>query len=235
MGTLYIVPTPIGNLQDITIRAIEILLSVPVIACEDTRRTGILLDHLRKTYPQFIKQKNKPHLISYYEEREQSRIPEVGGFLVGGTDVALVSDAGMPTISDPGYRLVKLCREQGVRVIGLPGPSSVILALAVSGLPTDKFSFTGYLPEKEAHAKKLLQQIQQSNQLVSVTNIIFASVHKIEGNLQWMKEVLGDIEVVIVSELTKIHETVEKKHISEALSAFEKDPVKGEYIVLWHA
>lgn len=234
MGTLYIVPTPLGNLQDITLRAISVLLSVPVIACEDTRRTGILMDHLRKTYPHLQTQKEKPHLISYYEEREKNRIPEIGGFLTGGTDVALVSDAGMPTISDPGYRLVKLCREQGIEVVALPGPSSVILALATSGLPTDKFSFYGYLPEKESHAKKLLQQIHESNELVSVTNITFASVHKINGNLAWMQEILGDIEIVIASELTKVHERVQKRTISEFLSEFEKNPPKGEFIILWH-
>ena len=158
MGTLFIVATPIGNLQDMTKRAIDVLATVDAIACEDTRKTGSLLKMLGI--------EKKQHFISYYEQNEYERMPQIITALQNGLSVALVSDSGTPTISDPGFKLVRTCIEQGIKVESIPGPSSVITALVVSGLPTDKFLFLGFLPKKEGHRKKLLENTKETSKLI---------------------------------------------------------------------
>ncbi|MBM3205599.1 16S rRNA (cytidine(1402)-2'-O)-methyltransferase [Candidatus Shapirobacteria bacterium] len=215
VGQLFIVATPIGNLKDITQRAIEILSSIELIACEDTRKTGLLLQKLEI--------KNKPKLLSYYEENEQGRIPQIINLLKQGKNVALVSNAGTPTISDPGYKLVKECLQQGIKVESIPGPSSVLTALTSSGLPTDKFLFLGFLPKKEGKRKTILKTLPKKT-----TIIFFESPFRLLKTLKELKEIWGDIEIVICRELTKVFEEIRREKISSSIDYFEKNKIKGE-------
>lgn len=238
MGTLYIVATPIGNLKDITIRAIEVLHTVPIIACEDTRKTGFLLKSTEPLYHKLVYDtqeskefKNRPRLISFYEENEQFRIPEIINILKDGLDVALVSDAGTPLVSDPGFKLVRTCYEEGIKVISVPGASSVLAALTSSGLPTDKFLFLGFLPKKEGHRKKLLETVAKGE--LKKTVVVFEAPHRVVKMLGELKEVCGDIEIVLCRELTKLHEEVRKEKISESLEHFSKVSPKGEFVLLF--
>ncbi|MBI2599961.1 16S rRNA (cytidine(1402)-2'-O)-methyltransferase [Candidatus Daviesbacteria bacterium] len=221
---LYIIPTPIGNLKDITLRSLEVLGLVDAIICEDTRRTAQLLNHFQIKKPLII-------LNDYNEERE---FPKIFSALNSGENLALVSDAGTPLISDPGYKLVRECIAQKIPVDSLPGPSSVITALTLSGLPPDKFFFLGYLPEKPGRRLKLLQYIlnREQNVELKATYIIFVAPHKLTKTLEDMKQVFGDIEVVLAHELTKIHQSVESKKIYQWLEDL-KNP-KGEYILLFN-
>lgn len=214
---LYIVPTPIGNLKDITLRALEILKEVDGIICEDSRRTSLLLHHYQIQKP----------LIILNDYNETKTYPLITERLRSGENLALVSDAGTPLISDPGYKLVRECLKQGIKVDSLPGPSSVITALTLSGLPPDKFMFLGYLPEKSGHRTKTLKDL-----IPNITYIIFVAPHKLLRTLQEMKQILGDIEVTLAHELTKIHQSVESKKISQWLQTL-KNP-KGEYILLFN-
>ncbi len=251
MGILYIVSTPIGNMGDLTLRAVQTLFSVNVIACEDTRKTGLLLDYIRKNWLFDLKKKiatpasgearndenvsdSNPTLISFYDEVEMRKIPEMLNLLLNDKNVALVSDAGTPLISDPGFKLVRECLINNIKVVSVPGPSSVISALSVSGLPTDKFSFYGFLPEKKSHALKLLENIKESEKLIKTTNIFFASPYKIIGNLEALLEIFGDIEIVIARELTKVYEEVKKEKISELLIAYKNKKPKGEFVILFN-
>ncbi len=227
-GKLFIVPTPIGNLQDITLRAIKVLQTVDVIACEDTRKTGILLS---QTLPVGV---SKPKLVSYYEQNELQRIPEVIAAIKDGLNIALVSDAGTPTISDPGFKLVRECVKEGIKIESLPGASSVITALAVSGLPTDKFLFLGYPPRKPGHRKTIFEKVKQAQELVKSTIILFEAPHKIIHTLEDLKEVFGDIDIVICRELTKIYEEIRREKISISIAHFTKTTPKGEFIILLH-
>lgn len=215
---LYIIATPIGNLKDITLRALEVLKDVDGIICEDTRRTSILLNHYQIKKP----------LIVLNDFNEAKNLESVISRLKNDENLALVSDAGTPLISDPGYKLVRECINQGIQVDSLPGPSSVITALTLSGLPPDKFLFLGYPPEKGGHRQKWLENIKI---MKDITIIIFISPHKLIKSLQEMKEVFGDIKVVLAKELTKIHQSVKGKKISEWLETL-KNP-KGEYVFLY--
>lgn len=210
---LYLVATPIGNLQDITLRALEILKEVDGIICEDTRRTSLLLNHygIKKT------------LLVLNDFNEAKMIDKIIE-LVNHENYALVSDAGTPLISDPGYKLVRECLAQKIPVDCIPGPSSVTSALILSGLPPDKFMFLGYLPEKEGHRKKLLSSLTEK-----ITYIIFVSPHKLVRILQEMLEIYGDIEICLAHELTKIHQNVETKKISVWLNNLKRP--KGEYVL----
>ena len=226
MGILYIVATPIGNLQDITLRAIKILQSVDVIACEDTRKTGILLSQVLPSDCQ------KPKLVSYYEQNELQRIPEVIAALKDGLNIALVSDAGTPTISDPGFKLVRECIGQGIKIESLPGASSVITALTVSGLPTDKFLFVGYPPKKPGHRKTLFENLTKLP--IKTTIILFESPHHLVRTLEGMKEIFGDMDIVICRELTKIYEEIRREKISESIRHFGDVGPKGEFVILFN-
>src|SRR3989344_8750759 len=159
MGTLYVVSTPIGNLEDITIRAIKTLFVVDVIACEDSRHTGLLLQELKKRHPELTVQEKKPQLIPYHEHNEMQETPRLVGLLEEDKTIALVSDAGTLLVSDPGFLLIKECRKRNIPIIPIPGPSSVITALSVSGLPTDNFWFVGYLPKKQGRRTKFLKSM----------------------------------------------------------------------------
>ena len=234
-GILYIVSTPIGNLQDITVRAMDVLGKVPFIACEDTRRTGILLKHIEGILPPPAggsNTTNKPKLISYYEQNEERRIPEIINILKEGKDIALVSDAGTPTISDPGFKLVRECIKESIKVESIPGPSSVLAALTSSGLPTDKFLFLGFLPKKQGHRKKLLQNVASMIRIIEATVIFFEGPHRLLRTLEELEEIFGEIDIVLARELTKIHEEVIRGKISEVLKRFENKNPRGEFVVL---
>lgn len=233
MGNLYIVATPIGNLQDITIRAIKILQTVDVIACEDTRKTGLLLSRILPPPAGRSSTTNKPTLVSYYEQNELQRIPEIINALKNGLNIALVSDAGTPTVSDPGFKLVRECIREGIRVESIPGPSSAISALVSSGLPTDKFLFLGYPPKKPGHRKKFLQDLASMIRIIKTTVIIFEAPHKLARTLIELQEVFGDIDIVICRELTKVYEEIRREKISDYLNHFSKTVPKGEFVILF--
>ena len=228
-GTLFIVATPIGNLQDITTRAIKTLMSVDAIAAEDTRKTGLLLQNIMA-----LNNTKRPRLISYYEQNEMQRIPEIINALKNGLNIALVSDAGTPTISDPGFKLVREAIREGIRVESIPGPSSVISSLVASGLPTDKFLFVGYPPRKPGHRRKLLENIASMIRIIRATIIIFEAPHKLIRTLEEMKEIFGDINIVICRELTKIHEETRREKISNSIDHFSKGKPKGEFVILFN-
>jgi len=238
MGTLYIVSTPIGNLKDITLRAIKILQSVDAIACEDTRKTGLLLSRILPPSADGSNTTNNPinkqRLISYYEQNELRRIPEIVNALKNGLNLALVSDAGTPTISDPGFKLVRECIREGIKVEPIPGPSSVITALVSSGLPTDKFLFLGYPPKKPGHRKKFFQSLTTTLHSVKVTHILFEAPHKLIRTLEEIRDVFGEIDIVICRELTKIHEEIRREKISSSIDHFSKTNPKGEFVVLFN-
>jgi 16S rRNA (cytidine1402-2'-O)-methyltransferase len=217
-GTLYVVATPIGNLEDITLRALDILRRVEVVACEDTRKTGRLLQRYEL----------KKRLISYYEPVERKRLPLILETLRSGGDVALVSDAGTPGISDPGYPLIYQAISEGLPVVPIPGASAVASALSASGLPCHRFLFLGFPPPKKAASFKLLQSLGSE----SATLVFYIPVRRIAGFLQTARDVLGDRRIVIAREMTKIHEEFIRGRIDEVLSALISRDLKGEATLL---
>lgn len=217
-GTLYVVSTPIGNLEDITLRAIETLKKVDLIAAEDTRRTKILLD----------KYGIKTSTTSYFEYNKLQKGDYLLKVLNEGRSVALVSDAGTPGISDPGYTIIKLCLDNKIQVIPIPGPSAIITALTVSGKPSDKFTFVGFLSPKPIKRKNQLKALRGEER----TLIIYESPHRIEKLLSDILEVFGDTQLVIARELTKKFEEVRREKVSEAIKHFKSKGVKGEFIVI---
>lgn len=225
-GVLYIVATPIGNLKDITLRAIEILKSVEYIACEDTRKTGTLLKS--------INVEKRAMLISYYEGTEEARIPNILNILLNGKDVGLVSDSGTPAVSDPGFRLIRECIKNNIKVVSIPGPSALVSALVSSGLPTDKFIFLGFLPKKEGNRLKLLKNAKEGNSKIEATIIIYEAPHRLLRALFSIKEVYGDIKITLARELTKIHEEVVTDSIDQLLERYKKQDPRGEYVILWN-
>ncbi len=217
MSTLYLVATPIGNLEDISQRALRILKEVKLIACEDTRRTAKLLNHYKISTP----------TTSFFEHNKLKKIPRVIETLASG-DIALVSDAGTPGLNDPGYLLVKAAVEAGHNVSSIPGPTAPIAALVSSGLPTDKFLYLGYLPRKSGERVKMLGTIKE----LPFTLIFFEAPHRIEDSFQDLLSVLGDRQVAVAAELTKMYEEIYRGSISEAISQFEKKPARGEYTLV---
>lgn len=218
VGTLYIVATPIGNLEDITLRAIRILREVDLIACEDTRHTRKLLNHFQIEKP----------LTSYFEHNKFVKGEKIVGELLAGKNVALVSDAGTPGISDPGYNLVVEAIEKGIPVIPIPGASAVISALSAAGLPTDRFHFVGFLPPKEGKKRRLLESLKGEE----ATLVFYESPFRVKKTLSLMREVLGNRRTVVVHELTKIHEGFFRGTVSEVIGPIQKVPEKGEWVVL---
>jgi 16S rRNA (cytidine1402-2'-O)-methyltransferase len=215
-GTLYLIATPIGNLEDITIRALRILRQeVAMIACEDTRHTQKLLEHYEIQKP----------LISYREHNEASRAAEILESLEGGNSVALVSDAGTPLVSDPGYRVVKTAIEKGFSVVPVPGPAALLAALAASGLPTDEFRFIGFLPSKAGARRRALERILAE----PATVIAYESPHRILDTLTEMAELFGNRPVVLAREVTKIHEEFLRGSAADLRQELERRAsVKGE-------
>ncbi len=228
-------------MEDITIRAIRLLNEVDYIACEDTRKTGLLMQKIKDVYNKLVyytqENRSTAQLVSYYEENEMQRIPQIISLLKQGKTVALVSNAGTPTISDPGFKLVRESVNQGIQVISIPGPSAILTALASSGLPTDKFLFLGFLPKKQGHRKEIflnLLQYFQSSKKFHPTVIFYESPFRLLESLTDLKEVYGDIEIVIGRELTKIHEEIRREKISQSIEYFSHTSPRGEFVVLFH-
>lgn len=217
-GTLYLVATPLGNLADITHRAIEVLSNVELIACEDTRHTRKLLQHYG------ISTKT----ISYHEHNEQERARQLVELLREGKDVAVVSDAGTPSISDPGFRLVRAAIENGLAVVPVPGPSALISALIAAGLPTDEFFFGGFLPAKTNARRTKFTEIKS----VPGTLIFYEAPHRLAGTLRDAYEILGEREAVVARELTKLHEELRRGRLSELAEHYSNEEPRGEIVVL---
>ncbi|HSE17730.1 MAG TPA: 16S rRNA (cytidine(1402)-2'-O)-methyltransferase [Pyrinomonadaceae bacterium] len=219
-GTLYLVATPIGNLADITHRAIQVLSDVDLIACEDTRHTHKLLNHYGIT----------TKTISYHEHNEQQRAAELIDRLKQGTNIAVVSDAGTPSISDPGYRLVRAAIENQIPVVPVPGPSALIAALIAAGLPTDEFFFAGFLPSRVSARRARLNELQS----VPGTLIFYEAPHRLAETLKDAYEILGEREAVVARELTKLHEEIRRGRLSELTADYtdQKADVRGEIVVL---
>ncbi|WP_178863238.1 16S rRNA (cytidine(1402)-2'-O)-methyltransferase [Thiomicrorhabdus cannonii] len=220
-ATLYIVATPIGNLKDITYRAVEVLGAVDWIAAEDTRHTQRLLQALGV---------NKP-LLSLHDHNEQARSQQLLEKLQAGESGALVSDAGTPLINDPGFHLVKLLRQQGVKVVPIPGPSAVITALCAAGLPTDRFSYEGFLPAKKQRRLQVLQTLKNDTR----TLVFYESPHRLTESLQAMLEVFGgERQMVAAREMTKTYEQFVSGSVAEVVAYFEShaDKVRGEFVLM---
>ena len=233
MATLYIIPTPIGNIKDITLRALDVLKAVPVILCEDTRVTRQLMDLLKIDI-------SDKKLVQFHDHNEFERVRDVISALEDNIDVGLVSDAGMPLISDPGFKLVREIRSKAnsdIKIEVLPGASSITTALATSGLPTDKFFFLGYFPRKTGGRTKLFESIKRLDSENKTTYVALESPHRLVKSLEEMKEVLGQaVSVSICRELTKLHEQVEVGSVHEILDriAANSIPLKGEFVVIFH-
>jgi 16S rRNA (cytidine1402-2'-O)-methyltransferase len=232
MGTLFIVSTPIGNLEDITVRAIKMLSSVDIIACEDTRRTGLLLAELRKRYASFSSSlgTRTQKLLRYDDRFEEQKVPFLIDRLQQGENLALLSDAGTPLISDPGYVLVGEALKREIPVVSIPGPSAILAALVCSGLPVDSFLFLGYPPEKQAHRIKRFKDLRTQGVIAS-TAILYCAPHKLKRVLEDLASVWGTIDIVLARELTKIHESVWRGSIREAVRI--ADTMIGEIVLLF--
>ncbi len=213
-GILYIVSTPIGNLEDITLRSLRILKEVDLVAAEDTRHTGLLFRHFGI----------QTQLTSYFEGNELKKREFILSRLKKGAQIALVSDAGTPGISDPGFRLIQIAIQNQIPVVPIPGPSALITALSVSGLPTDAFLFKGFLPHKSSKRKDFLKQLEE----VRETLILYESPHRILETLKDIQEILGDREMVLARELTKLYEEVLRGRVSEIQEQTKEKRLKGE-------
>src|SRR5579872_10761 len=217
-GRLYLVATPIGNLEDITVRALRLLGEADLIACEDTRHTAKLLNHYGIHKP----------TLSYHQHNEASRAEELLKRLEQGAQIVLLSDAGTPLISDPGHRLVALCLERQIPVIPIPGPSAVIAALAASGLPTEEFLFVGFLPSRPTARRKALQNLAKETRTLA----LYEAPHRLVDTLSEALECLGRRQAVIARELTKIHEEFLRGDLAELLAGVQQQPVRGEITLL---
>jgi 16S rRNA (cytidine1402-2'-O)-methyltransferase len=217
MGVLYLVATPIGNLEDITLRALRLLKEVSLIAAEDTRRAGILLRRHEISTP----------VISYFEGNKVIRVGQLQKALARG-DVALISEAGMPGLSDPGYDLVQAAIASGIRVVPVPGPSAPVSALVASGLPTDRFLFLGFLPRRSSQRQAALSEVARQR----ATLVIFEAPYRLRDTLADLETVLGDRPVALCRELTKLHEEIWRGSLSEALARYETEDPRGEFTLV---
>jgi len=217
-GTLYIVSTPIGNLEDITLRALRILGEADLIAAEDTRHSLKLLNHYGISKP----------MLSYWGEREKVRSQEIIRRLQAGQTVALISDAGTPGISDPGAVVVRKAVEENIKVVPIPGPSALIAALSLSGLPADVFTFIGFLPPKKAMRQKVLKDLS----LEKSTLVFYEAPHRIMETLTDMEQIFAGRRAALVKEITKIHEEILRGRISEIIGTLGKTKIAGEYVIV---
>jgi len=218
VGTLYLVGTPIGNLEDISMRALRILREVSVIAAEDTRQTRKLLSHFDIHTP----------LVSYHEHNQRTAGPALIARLAAGEDVALVTDAGMPAISDPGENLVRQAVAAGIRVVPVPGPTAFVAALVVSGLPTDRFVFEGFLPTKKKDREAALARLKQEQR----TWILYEAPHRLLETLEDLDRTLGERPMAVARELTKVHEEVLRGTPRQLLQHFRNHPPRGEFVLV---
>jgi 16S rRNA (cytidine1402-2'-O)-methyltransferase len=218
-GTLYLISTPIGNLEDLTRRALRLLAEVDLVACEDTRHTRKLLDHYG------IRTKT----ISYHEHNERERADELAVRLVAGESIALVSDAGTPAVSDPGYRLVRAAIERGARIVPVPGATAFVAALTASGLPTDEFFFGGFLPARSVARRARLSQLRA----LPATLVFYEAPHRIVDTLRDAHDVLGEREAAVARELTKLHEEIARGRLSELIEKFSGNhAARGEMVLV---
>lgn len=219
-GKLYIVSTPIGNLKDVTLRAIETLKQAELIAAEDTRHTKILTTHYGISTP----------ITSYFEYNKIRKADHLIRLLKEGKNIALVSDAGTPGISDPGFVIIKKALEEGVEVVPIPGPAGFLTALSVSGLPTNNFAFEGFLSNKSSQRRKRLKELSKEERTV----IIYESPHRLLKTLGDMQEILGDIHIVCARELTKKFEEIRREKVSESIRHFSNTRILGEFVILFN-
>lgn len=217
-GTLYIVSTPIGNLEDITLRALKVLKDVDVIAAEDTRRSSKLLTHYGISKP----------LISYWGEKEKVRSTEILERLHAGQSVALISDAGTPGISDPGAVLIRKALEEAIDVVSIPGVTALIAALSVSGISTDEFTFMGFLPARKSQRQKVLKDLSYEQR----TLVFYEAPHRILETLSDMEEIFGERKAAVIKEISKIYEEIIRGNISEVFRTLEKTTIAGEYVIV---
>lgn len=217
-GRLYVVSTPIGNLEDMTLRALRVLSQVDLVAAEDTRHTGVLL--------QSYEVRNR--LTSYHDHNKEEKAPKLISFLKSGREIAMVSDAGTPGISDPAFYLVRAAVREGIEVIPVPGPSAFLAALVVSGLPTDRFVFEGYLPQKQPKRAKKLEGLREEERTI----IFYESRHRLAQVVGDILKVFGDRQMVLARELTKKFEEVLRGKTSEILTHISSKGMRGEYVIL---
>ncbi|MDD2753203.1 MAG: 16S rRNA (cytidine(1402)-2'-O)-methyltransferase [Candidatus Portnoybacteria bacterium] len=224
MGTLYIIATPIGNLKDITLRALEVLKSVDLVACEDTRQTLKLLNHYQISKP----------LVSYFQHSKLSKIEYIAGQLAEGKNVALVTDAGTPGISDPGGKIIEhitnnMKQDAGIRIVPIPGPSAVMAALSISGFPTDKFIFMGFPPHKKGR-NKFFEEVARAGYVV----VFYESTHRILKAMEQLKGLAPERQIVAARELTKMFESVYRGTAGEILDKLNEDKnnLKGEFVII---
>jgi 16S rRNA (cytidine1402-2'-O)-methyltransferase len=217
-GTLYVVATPLGNLEDISARALRVLREVDVVACEDTRRTRGLLTHFDVHTP----------TVSYYEHNKLARGPQLLRQLAEGRSIALVTDAGTPGISDPGFLLVREARAAGIPVVPVPGPSAVVTALSAAGVPADRFVFDGFLPFKPGRRLNRLRALRD----LETTVVLYESPHRIVAALEAIREVFGEASLVVARELTKQFEEIVTATPSEHLARLAAGPIRGEFTVV---
>lgn len=217
-GCLYLVATPIGNLEDITLRALRVLNEVDQIACEDTRHTQKLLNHYNIQKP----------LVSYHEHNEMTRAPELVLAMEQGAQIALVSDAGMPLVSDPGYRLVTLALRHHLPVVPIPGAAALLAALSASGLPNEEFLFAGFLPARRGERRRALERLRIEDRTI----IFYEAPHRIEETLADAREILGDRPACLAREVTKLHEEFRRGTLSELSASLSEKPARGEITLL---
>jgi len=218
-GILYIVATPIGNLEDVTFRAVRILKAVDLIAAEDTRHSSRLLRHYGITTP----------TTSYHEHTDPKKRASLMRRIEGGEEIALISDAGTPGISDPGFRLISEAVDRGIEVTAVPGPSVMTAALSVAGLPTDRFFFNGYLPNRAAGRRKRLADLAERRE----TLVLYEAPHRITATLTDMRERLGNRRIAVCREMTKIHEEIFRGRVEEALASFSpREKIRGEFTLI---
>ena len=231
MGELYLVSTPIGNLEDITVRAIKTIFSVSTIVCEDTRITGQLIHELKNTYASFVDTSLRHTFISYRNTNEVHMVPEIIQKLKNGDNVILMSDSGTPLISDPGYRIIQEALKRGFPIQIIPGVTAFVTALTGSGLPLNIITFVGYLPEKPQKRLEFLRKIRISYASVLSTYALYVAPHKLRKTLEDMRSIFGNIPIVAARELTKLHEEFKRGTLDECLAYFNNP--RGEFVILF--